>query len=273
MRNRLHVMLAACTFAGCVDRTDDAPLFGSEPMDKDDLIVDIDALAAEVKVDVITTLAAAPRPGDRDGDYLGDAYDTCPDVEDSSNFDSDLDGVGNACDADYDNNGFVSGSDYAVLIAAFGHGRGDPAYDARADHDHDGFVSGADFAVFLRYFGATLPPHSTIAMQQAAVGDELVANGRFTSGTLLGLMGMRSTISAVERDANGRIVSITAGGGIRLVAWSPEAWVFEGLLYTAGGALGVCPRSIVFPARPVDTISQFCSSTTYQSFALAVSRP
>ncbi len=277
MRNRRGlVLLATCAVAGCVDRTDDAPLFGGDEIGRDELAVDVDGLAADTHVEVAPTIAAVPRPGDRDGDFLADEIDTCPDVEDSSNVDTDLDGLGNACDADYDNNGAVTGSDYAVLLASFGRSRGDAAYDARVDHDHNGTITGTDFATFVRYFGASSPSNpSTIPLQQVAVGDTFATTTRILSGTAIGTSIMRSIVSSVERDANGRVAAIIAGG-IRLTPWTSEAWLIEGLLVSASdtgfGAFGLCPRAVWFPARPIDSLSQFCTSTTYQSFALAISR-
>jgi len=241
-------------------------------MDRDELAIDVDGLAADTHVEVASTIAAAPRPGDRDGDYLADEIDTCPDVEDSSNVDTDLDGLGNACDADYDNSGAVTGADYGVFLASFGHARGDAAYDARADHDHNGSTTGADFATFLRYFGAPSPSSPrTIPLQQVGVGDTLAMTGRILSGAVIGTSIIRSIVSSVERDANGRVAAIIAGG-IRLTPWTSEAWLIEGLLVSWETGFGSCPRAVWFPARPIDSLSQFCASTTYQSFALAISR-
>lgn len=273
------MILAACTIAGCVDRAPDVELFGSEPA-PEDLAVDSDPEALGYSVELASpttsgpgrTLAATALPGDRDGDHIPDEIDTCPDTADSSNVDTDLDGVGNACDADYDNDGAVAGSDYAVLLAAFGRSQGGPGYDARADHDLDGTVAGSDFATFLRYFG-TAPAGSagTIALDRATVGDELVVVGRFSVNAALGLMTLRGAITTVERDAGGHVTTIAAGS-LRLDRWSTEAWVFEGLPYATGNSFGVCPRSVAFPARPFGPLSQTCSPTNFSSFALAVHR-
>ena len=271
--NRRGVLLATCALAGCVDRTDDTPLFGGEAVDRDALVADIGDFAIETHVIETPTLAAAPLPGDRDGDFLADEVDTCPDVEDSSNVDTDLDGVGNACDADYDNDGLVAGSDYSVFVAAFGGTRGDAGYDARADHDHNGTITGTDFATFTRYFNRPAASANTIAIENVAAGDELVAVARFTAGTTTGTQVIRRTVSSVVRDAGGRVATILVGTS-RLVRWSPEAWVYEGMpIILSGSVFTSCPRVIALPARPLGSLSQFCSSTTYQSLALAIRRP
>ena len=49
--------------------------------------------------------------------------------------DSDRDGYGNACDADFDQNGTVGGSDFTAFAAAFGSVEGDAAYSSVIDCD------------------------------------------------------------------------------------------------------------------------------------------
>ena len=90
---------------------------------------------------------------DTDNDGIADPSDVCSEVADGpvsgtcNGSDADGDGFGDACDADYDNDNIVAGSDWALLVNALG--TADPVYDS----DCDGLVGGSDFAFVLMQFG------------------------------------------------------------------------------------------------------------------------
>lgn len=95
--------------------------------------------------------AVAIAVSDDDGDLVPNAFDNCSTTpngpNDASNqVDSDLDGYGNACDADYSNDQAVTGLDYATFLATVA-GPGDVT-----DHDGNGIVTLTDFNVYLSYF-------------------------------------------------------------------------------------------------------------------------
>lgn len=52
----------------------------------------------------------------RDGDGLQDSRDNCPDIPNSSQLDSDNDGLGDDCDHDDDNDGILDDHDNCRLI-------------------------------------------------------------------------------------------------------------------------------------------------------------
>ena len=70
--------------------------------------------------------------------------------------DTNGDGYGNACDADYDDNGVVGTGDFLALGSAFGSTSGQPGYDEDLDADGDGVIGAAEFLLFGSAFGA--PP-------------------------------------------------------------------------------------------------------------------
>lgn len=101
----------------------------------------------------LLTSAASASAADGDADGIDDSVDNCAAVANADQFDADLDGRGNACDADYNNDGVVDGIDQAILEAAFGSVSGDADFDPALDHDGDGRIAGSDFTVFIRIHG------------------------------------------------------------------------------------------------------------------------
>jgi len=101
--------------------------------------------------------ASAGAVTDTDGDLVPDQFDNCRTLDNGPNdgsnqVDTDLDGYGNRCDADYDNDTATTPADFSQFLAAFGG----PATET----DHDGDLAGtpADFSIFLTYFAGVLPP-------------------------------------------------------------------------------------------------------------------
>ncbi len=85
-------------------------------------------------------------PADDDADGVANAIDNCTLVANSDQRDSDGDGFGNACDADFDGSCRVGFSDLAYLKSAF------LGIDAHADLNGDGAVNFSDLAAFKALF-------------------------------------------------------------------------------------------------------------------------
>ena len=86
---------------------------------------------------------------DTDGDNKGDNSDNCTSTANELQRDTDLDGFGNYCDPDFDNNLIVNAADLAYMKTRFfrtgllaGH----------ADLNGDSVVNAADLAILKRYF-------------------------------------------------------------------------------------------------------------------------
>jgi len=99
------------------------------------------------------TTAMAGSVADEDGDGVPDVFDNCiePDpggatAANASQVDTDVDGFGNWCDADYDNTGVVDGADFGEFVANFNTG------NAETDHDGNGVTDGGDFGRFVALF-------------------------------------------------------------------------------------------------------------------------
>ncbi|MDJ0865974.1 MAG: DUF1566 domain-containing protein [Myxococcota bacterium] len=93
---------------------------------------------------------------DTDGDGVPDVRDNCLRVENADQRDTNSDGYGNLCDADYDDDGAVGIPDFNVLRAQFGLTDADPAFDPDVDMDGDGGVGIREFNLLRDTFGG--PP-------------------------------------------------------------------------------------------------------------------
>jgi hypothetical protein len=110
--------------------------------------------------DVIKT-GGNPTPQDLDGDSFADVADNCIGLYNPDQADSNRDGHGNACDADYDDNEVVGGSDYLILARTWGKRLGDPGYNEHVDCNEDGVIGAAEYLLFARSMGEAPGPSGT----------------------------------------------------------------------------------------------------------------
>jgi len=97
-----------------------------------------------------SAFAGAPPP-DTDGDGAPDALDNCVESANADQCDTDADGYGNVCDADFNNDGFVGGPDYNVLRTEFLQAV--PPGDPDVDLTCDGAIGNPDFNIFRARYG------------------------------------------------------------------------------------------------------------------------
>ena len=98
---------------------------------------------------------------DTDLDGVDDSLDNC--IETPNNqLDADLDGYGNACDGDFNNDGATNGSDFIIFRGGFNTSLGDPEYLPVLDMDANEMTNGADFILFRGNFSLGLPGPSGV---------------------------------------------------------------------------------------------------------------
>ena len=128
------------------------------------------ALAVSVGLSGVGFGPAPARAGavlDADGDLIPDPFDNCSTRangpnQGSNQVDVDLDGYGNRCDADFDQDGATTPADFGIFLGWFG-GYCIPPGNCAPDLDGDGAVTPSDFGIFLTYFGVSPPGPSGLA--------------------------------------------------------------------------------------------------------------
>ena len=96
-------------------------------------------------------------PSDQDGDKVADRSDNCTEDANPEQVDSDGDGYGNLCDADYDGDGVVGGRDFLLFRSTFGKRASQRGFLAAADADGDGVIAGTDFLAFRAQYQRGAP--------------------------------------------------------------------------------------------------------------------
>jgi hypothetical protein len=99
---------------------------------------------------------------DGDGDGVADHDDNCSEIANPSQLDTNLDGYGNACDADYNNDGGVGGPDFVYLGTVFGSSEGQPEFDPDVDMDGDGGIGGPEYVFLGSMFGKPPGPSGLV---------------------------------------------------------------------------------------------------------------
>ena len=99
---------------------------------------------------------------DQDGDLISDFRDNCLAVTNPTQADTDRDGYGNACDADYTNDGAVGIADFNVLRAQFGLADADPRFDPAVDTNGDGAIGNPEFNLLRGTFGGPPGPSGLV---------------------------------------------------------------------------------------------------------------
>jgi uncharacterized protein (TIGR03790 family) len=98
---------------------------------------------------------------DQDGDGIADTMDNCILVPNPAQRDTDLDGYGNACDADLNNDGIVNSSDFDLFTSVFFTAAPGIEPFVMADHadfNNSNYIDQNDFSILSGLFGAAAGP-------------------------------------------------------------------------------------------------------------------
>jgi hypothetical protein len=85
---------------------------------------------------------------DADSDGVIDSCDNCLALGNAGQQDSNLDGYGNRCDGDFNNDGGVTATDLGLFKQAYLTAEGYPNWNPAADLNSDGVVNAIDFSQF-----------------------------------------------------------------------------------------------------------------------------
>ena len=114
---------------------------------------------------------------DNDADGIPNSLDNCITTPNgpllglcSANQDANENGYGNACEADWDLDGIVGGSDFLIFSASFGATPGDPNWAPQVDSDCDNIIGGSDFLLFSGQFGGVAGPSGLSCAATLATG-------------------------------------------------------------------------------------------------------
>jgi len=99
-----------------------------------------------------STLLTVGAAADTDGDGIPDASDNCTNAANASQLDTDSDGYGNRCDADFNQSNFVNITDLGIFKSRYG------TTNADADLDGNGFVNITDLGIFKSLYGKVPGP-------------------------------------------------------------------------------------------------------------------
>ncbi len=155
--------IAACTLLGCSA----ADIFVAPGAGGVALLALSASELGLLPTDNVTSLAMppclAPLGIDSDGDGHDDACDNCTLEANPSQFDADVDGYGNRCDADYDNSGSMTIADFAIYKQGHGTALGSPFYRPDLDFNESGSINIGDFIFFRLRLPMLLPGPSGLA--------------------------------------------------------------------------------------------------------------
>jgi hypothetical protein len=97
-----------------------------------------------------------------DADHMPDFLDNCILTDNANQLDTDQDGSGNMCDADFNNNNVVDSNDASFLFGMFGKDLNDPAFRPDVDMNGNGVIDANDASRLFGSFGKPPGPSGLV---------------------------------------------------------------------------------------------------------------
>lgn len=132
----------------------------------------------------LAIFASAALAVDTDGDGVADDHDNCIDVANADQRDTNHDGYGNVCDADFNGNGIIDPTDFSVLKSALGS-----TSSPDQDLNGNGIVDPADFSKVKTTLGQAPGPSWIDSLNTPNVIVEASVSGDPAPGAVLNAMG------------------------------------------------------------------------------------
>lgn len=109
------------------------------------------------RTQIHTYKVSALQTTNSDGDAVPDVFDNCANTTNPTQSDRNSDNQGDACDADFNNDGIVNTPDFSILLRHLNSSSADVAYNIDADISPigtpDGYINLSDFGVLSGLFG------------------------------------------------------------------------------------------------------------------------
>jgi hypothetical protein len=113
-----------------------------------------------IAIDAVPEPPPAFLDGDQDNDQVSDEDDNCVEVPNQGQWNSNptVNVFGDACDADFDNNGAVGLSDFGLLSTSYGSSEGEPNFIESVDRHPYRAIGLVEFGVLSEFWGKPLGP-------------------------------------------------------------------------------------------------------------------
>lgn len=180
---------------------------------------------------------AAPSPTDSDGDGVLNSTDNCSILANPSQLDADHDGYGNFCDADLNNSGMTTTTDYTVMRTVLNKSAGWSATAAAADLDGSGTVNSADWVRLRAAMNQPPGPSGAVLASGSATVSWVPPLKRTDGSALTNLAGYRIRFGTSPSALNQTLELQSPGlTSYVMTGLAPATWYFGLVAFDVTGA-------------------------------------